>query len=221
LDFEQWSPYYHLILHEFGFSEDMDLASGRILASIIDRSRICSPKCVSASIGREVTVCGDGPGLETSLRKIQLKRTVIAADGATSCLMDLGVVPDLIVTDLDGSIDPQLEANSLGAIAVIHAHGDNMDAIRTYVPRFVGRITPTTQAEPWGPLMNFGGFTDGDRAVMLARHFGAEWIDLVGFDFENPKHKQGKDPESKKRKLAWAKRLIYDLNPPSVSLSTP
>jgi uncharacterized Rossmann fold enzyme len=220
LDYAEWAPYYHEIAREFGFSEGKDRESARLLASLVDRARICAPGCLSAIIGKDVTVCGDGPGLEDSLRKVALKGTVMAADGATAALMQMGIVPDIIVTDLDGPIGPQLQANAAGSIAVILAHGDNIGAIRAHLPDFTGRIAPTTQSEPADPLMNFGGFTDGDRAVMLARHFGAARIGLVGFDFENPKRKGGTLMEVKRRKLAWARRLIFDLNPASVSLST-
>jgi len=42
----------------------------------------------------------------------------------------------------------------------------------------------TTQLKPFGKLHNFGGFTDGDRAVCLAEHFKAGLIILAGMDFE-------------------------------------
>jgi hypothetical protein len=67
----------------------------------------------------------------------------------------------------------------------------------------------TTQSRPFGRLHNFGGFTDGDRAVLMARHLGAP-TRLLGFDFDTPRLKEGRDVEVKKRKLAWARRLICD-----------
>jgi len=41
----------------------------------------------------------------------------------------------------------------------------------------------TTQTKPIGKLQNFGGFTDGDRAVFLANYFMAKKIILFGMDF--------------------------------------
>jgi uncharacterized Rossmann fold enzyme len=41
----------------------------------------------------------------------------------------------------------------------------------------------TTQSIPEGKLYNFGGFTDGDRAIFLAVELGAEKIFLAGMDF--------------------------------------
>jgi len=106
-------------------------------------------------------------------------------------------------------------------VLVILAHGDNLRAIREIVPRLNGWITPTTQVRPHGKLLNFGGFTDGDRAVELAKHLGARRINLLGFDFENPTPKKGGDQGRKAKKLAWAKEIIYDRNPPYVVLSRP
>jgi len=43
----------------------------------------------------------------------------------------------------------------------------------------------TTQTNPFNKIQNFGGFTDGDRGVFLASHFGAKKIILFGMDFGN------------------------------------
>ncbi len=90
----------------------------------------------------------------------------------------------------------------MGSIVVVHAHGDNLDALNRYVPQ-LERIIGTVQCRPPPGLYNFGGFTDGDRCVFLAKELGAASIKLVGFDFED----ESVTPR-KKRKLAWAKRLI-------------
>ena len=85
---------------------------------------------------------------------------------------------------------------------VVHAHGDNLDALNRYVPK-LEKIIGTVQCRPPSGLYNFGGFTDGDRCVFLAQELCATSIKLVGFDFDD----EGVTPR-KKRKLAWAKRLI-------------
>jgi len=213
MDFAKWEPLYQQIVAEFGFSREGDEAAARLLWSLVRAKELCPPACLRRRIGAEVTVCGDAPSLEDELRRQPPSGTVIAADGATSVLLHaLGNVPDIIVTDLDGDVADQLSANAQGAVVVVHAHGDNVDALRRYVPRFQGLIAPTTQAAPFDGIQNYGGFTDGDRAVMLARHFGATDIRLTGFDFEVPRPKEGRDAELKRRKLAWAKRLIYGEN---------
>ena len=91
---------------------------------------------------------------------------------------------------------------------VIHAHGDNLDKIKAYAREFT-RVIPTCQCKPLGNLQNFGGFTDGDRAVFLAVHFKAREIVLYGMDFEGVgKYSFSKDTSIKRKKLKWGKRLI-------------
>ena len=141
--------------------------------------------------------------LDRELEGLQERDAVfIAADGATAVLLGRGIVPDIVVTDLDGTFSAILEANLEGSIVVVHAHGDNLDALNRYVPK-LEKIIGTVQCRPPSGLYNFGGFTDGDRCVFLAQELGATSIKLVGFDFDD----ESVTPR-KKRKLAWAKRLI-------------
>jgi 2-amino-4-hydroxy-6-hydroxymethyldihydropteridine diphosphokinase len=219
--FEEWEPIYARILTDFGFSRSEDERSATILSDLLSGKDLCDEGCISERIAEEVTICGDAVTLEDHLRSIGLSGTVISADGATKALMNAGMRPDIIVTDLDGDIGAQLEAVRLGAVVVIHAHGDNIEALRNHVPRFKGRVMATTQSKPLDPLHNFGGFTDGDRAVLLARHFGAKRLRLLGFDFKEPREKEGRERAVKVRKLEWARALIFDLNPPGVCLSIP
>jgi len=86
---------------------------------------------------------------------------------------------------------------------VIHAHGDNMPLIRHWTQKFTGPVVGTAQSRPIPPLHNFGGFTDGDRAVYAADHLGAARIIIIGFDLDDP------DVDFIKRaKLQWARRLL-------------
>jgi uncharacterized Rossmann fold enzyme len=85
---------------------------------------------------------------------------------------------------------------------VVHAHGDNVDALSEEVPR-LKRVVGTTQSKPLDNVYNFGGFTDGDRCVFLAQEFGARSITLIGFDF-----KDTNVTPLKKKKLVWAEKLI-------------
>ena len=210
MDFEEWEPMYECILHEFGFSRQADEDAARLLDSLLAGKDLFPLELLRGKVSGRVTVCGDAPSLEMELQSVDLSGTVIAADGATSTLMRaIGRTPDVIVTDLDGNVDDQIAASAQGAVVVIHAHGDNIEALKEYVLQFPGQIMGTTQARPFGRLHNFGGFTDGDRAVLMARHLGAS-VSLVGFDFADPRPKRGRDRGVKERKLDWARRLIYD-----------
>jgi len=221
LEFSEWEPFYIQIQKDFGFSRAKDEESARLLSELVRGKKSCGDACLREIIGEEVTVCGHAPRLEKDLEGRKLRGTVIVADGATSILMERGIVPQLIVSDLDGEIAPQVRANSIGSVAVIHAHGDNMERLREFVPLFKGKVIASTQSRPFGNVRNYGGFTDGDRGVVLARHFGAKRILLLGFDFSAPREKAGKDINTKSRKLEWARKLVYELNPRNVVLLTP
>ncbi|MDY6958106.1 MAG: 6-hydroxymethylpterin diphosphokinase MptE-like protein, partial [Halobacteriota archaeon] len=154
--------------------------------------------------GKEVVICGNGPSLGNEIIELG-KEVLIAADGATSLLLKEGIIPDVIVTDLDGVIGDLLYANRLGAFMVVHAHGDNIDLLKKVVPQLKD-VVGTTQSKPFGIIHNFGGFTDGDRAVFLAKSLSAGSIKLIGFDYDDPSV-----GEIKKKKLKWADRLISGL----------
>ncbi|MGB9636707.1 MAG: DNA transporter, partial [Thermoplasmata archaeon] len=81
-------------------------------------------------------------------------------------------------------------------------------ALEKYVPKFRGRILGSTQSTPFTRLINFGGFTDGDRAVCLASHFNAHKISLVNFNFEDVSAEPPENAERKLKKLMWAKKII-------------
>lgn len=208
MNFEEWEPIYLEILEDMGYELERDLAAATLLESICPLDRICGESCLDEIIGEVVTVVGHGPNLEEELDRVEVRGNLISADGSTSALLEREMIPDIIVTDLDGEIGPEIECNGKGSIAAIHAHGDNMVAVRKWLPQFPGKITPTVQCEPFGCLFNFGGFTDGDRAALLAQHFGASRIHLVGFDFDRPREKGAVSKVTKRRKLQWARRII-------------
>ncbi|MFQ5985992.1 MAG: 6-hydroxymethylpterin diphosphokinase MptE-like protein [Thermoplasmata archaeon] len=208
MEWADWEPYYIQILEDFGFDRRMDEEAARLLARLLP-SPHADPEELRELVGnRVVTVLGNGPDLADELGLV--KGVVIAADEATSAALQYGLRPSIIVTDLDGQVEDQIEANRSGSFVVIHAHGDNIEALRRWTPAFGRRTLGTTQAEPFGEIHNFGGFTDGDRAVYLADYFGARVIRTVGFDFERPNPKD-RPTAVKLRKLAWAQRLLEAL----------
>ena len=208
MDFFEWEPYYERILEDFGFSRSEDESVARELDRLLGGMRTHDRALRETLEGREVTVVGNGPDVT---KEIDAARGVlVTADEATSVALARGLLPAILVTDLDGDVADQVKANAQGTIAVLHAHGDNGPAVRTWAPRFSGRTVATTQSTPSGGLRNFGGFTDGDRAVFLADHFGAATIRLVGFDFERPSPKDA-DARTKQRKLDWAYILLESL----------
>ena len=169
MDFEDWEPYYQDILRDFGYSRVDDESSARLLESTVPKDKLVNIDLLSRTIGGSVTVFGNGPRLEEELSKRSLSGTLISAGCATSVLLRNGVQPDIFVTDLDGPLDSDILSNLNGAVAVLHAHGDNMSLITRFAKEFRGKVVLSTQSKPFDGVNNFGGFTDGDRAVMMAR----------------------------------------------------
>ncbi|MDL2246647.1 DUF115 domain-containing protein, partial [Methanobrevibacter sp. OttesenSCG-928-K11] len=99
-----------------------------------------------------------------------------------TALLEENIIPDIIATDLDGKMEDLLKSNEKGSLMVIHAHGNNSDEIIKYTKQF-NNILGTTQSKPFGNLYNFGGFTDGDRAIFLSVALNAQKIILAGMDF--------------------------------------
>ncbi len=215
MEFEEWEPFYVQIVDDLKLSRKQDEAVAAELDHILGGTRATLEELRSLLRGRVVTVAGNGASLAADLSAAE--GVLITADEATSVAREKGLHPAILVTDLDGDVEDQIRANAEGTIAVILGHGDNGSAVRAYAPRFRGKTVATTQSAPSGRLYDFGGFTDGDRAVCLADHFGAKEIRLAGWDFEHPSAKDA-DPDRKKRKLDWAYILLQNLDRPELEL---
>ena len=177
-----WESKYREILKDFGYSRKKDIQSCKLLDSLLPKkTRIAEIKDLIEK--KPVFVVGAGPSLPSSISilKKHKKITKIVADGATKAIIENGLKPDIVVTDLDGDIKSLKKAGRTNTIMLVHAHGDNSEKIH-FVKNFKNCIG-TTQTKPLGKIHNFGGFTDGDRCVFLANHFKAKKIILLGMDF--------------------------------------
>ncbi len=207
----EWDPVYEGILADMGYSREEDEASVRVLKAVTCGSDLIDPDDLAGPRWSVTTVLGAASRLEDDVAGHPPEGMVVAAGSATARILALGIVPDAVVTDLDGDVEAQIEASRMGAVTFIHAHGDNADLVRMHAGRFRGPVVLTTQSRPENTVSCFGGFTDGDRAVCIAQEMGARRVVLEGFDFSRPYPKDGSDPAVKLRKLAWAERIIGSL----------
>ena len=222
MEFGLWEKYYKEILDDFGFSREGDEASAKLLDEILSTEGCLTLNDLADIVGfsDKFIVFGAGPSIKEHVEMLKkdydLKDYVlVAADGATTALIEQKLVPDIVATDLDGNIDDILLANIRGANIVIHAHGDNIDRIAS-LSSFFNNVLGTTQAQPVGNLYNFGGFTDGDRAIFLAVALGASEITLAGMDFgdivtrysrPNLSSDLSEADDFKKKKLMYAEKF--------------
>ena len=218
MQFVTWFPYYQDIRKKMGYSTEEDQKAAHILSNLIKR-KFLDPSILDKKIkGKRVLAIGAGSDLDlyTSFIKKNRSFVKIVADGAVKFLIENNIKPDIVVTDLDGDPKFLLKAEKLGAIMVIHSHGDNVDLMKKYIPKF-RKIIGTTQVMPVKHVYNFGGFTDGDRCVFLAEEFGAKDIVLVGMLFDGTIGKYSKqmigndDLKIKKEKLQIGKKLLQNL----------
>lgn len=209
MDFNEWEPIYESILKDMGFSRKGDEQAALILSAMLNSSNTTGIHKLQQLIeGKDILVCGNAPVLRDELEFVNAGGfVIIAADGAAAVLVDRDIIPKIIVTDLDGDVEKEIVANQRGCLMVVHAHADNIDKLEMYVPQLT-KMIGSTQAKPLGNVYNFGGFSDGDRCVYLAKEFGAASITLIGFDFKD----ENVDPV-KKKKLKWARLLIEKIIP--------
>lgn len=204
MNFAEWEPAYEAILANLDFDRDADERARDVaadLATPFDLDRLGFLE------GAAVAVAGAAPCLSepAELDRARDADAVVAASTAADVLREAGVGVDLLVTDLDGNPETARELTEVGVPVAAHAHGDNIPAVREWLPGFDDEWTlATTQATPTGAVRNFGGFTDGDRAAFLADHVGAAELRFVGWDFDDPAVNA-----MKARKLTWAARLLH------------
>jgi uncharacterized Rossmann fold enzyme len=204
LAFADWEPIYEAILADFGFDRAADERARDVAAEFaepFDHDRL------AALIGGSVAVVGAAPSLAAELAAFDRDSVdaVVAASTAVDVLSEAGIPVDLMVTDLDKNASTARELSHAGTPVAAHAHGNNIPAVREWLPGFDSQQTlVTTQAAPTDAVENFGGFTDGDRAAFLADAFGASELRFLGWEFDDP----AVGP-MKTRKLRWAEHLLY------------
>jgi len=202
--FPTWEPVYEAILADFGFGRAADERARDVLADLLAEADPLTLDAVDFT-GQTVAITGAGPSLDDEVELAAEADAVVAASTAADRLREAGVTVDCMVTDLDKNPETVRDLTTAGTPVAVHAHGDNVPAVREHVPKVdAAAVLPTTQAAPVGPVCNPGGFTDGDRAGFLADHCGADRLVFPGWDFDD----ETVDP-TKRQKLVWAERLLY------------
>ena len=226
MDFNEWEGWYKEILETLGFSREGDENTAELLDKILDEKGCLTieqffDEMMEKKDTSKFIVVGAGPSIKKHIKYVKENYDlndylIVSADGATTAMLEDDLVPDIVATDLDGKMEDLLAANSLGSYFVIHAHGNNEELIDNWTTKF-DKILGTTQSVPIGHLYNFGGFTDGDRAMFFAIALGCEEMVLAGMDFgttvtkysrPNIEGATGPADEIKTKKLIFAERLL-------------
>ena len=222
--YERWAPFYDAIRSDFGYPFEREERAAAVLLARLPPAARADPwgRIERRLAGRDAIVVGGapdaGPPPVWRLPPTERAPALVAADAATGTCVAARLVPDLVVTDLDGPVAPEIAANQRGSLVVVHAHGDNAPALAEWVPQFPGELAGSWAGPPGPELVDVGGFTDGDRAAFLAEAAGARRLLLWGFDFDALGTEPPEVRETKRRKLLWARRLLYELE---LASSTP
>ncbi|MCX8176113.1 MAG: DUF115 domain-containing protein [Candidatus Bathyarchaeota archaeon] len=184
---KDWWFWYDRIAKMLKLNKQLDQKSAYVLSRLIVNKNLQVNDLAKKFSKKILLVVGAGPSVDDDLQKVlnsgfYKKCLIAAADGATTPALKAGLTPDFVVTDLDGRLEDIFKASKLGSIPVIHAHGDNIEALKAYVPVFK-KVLGTTQVKPVARVYNFGGFTDGDRCVFLGERFNVKKVILVGMNF--------------------------------------
>ena len=154
------------------------------------------------------------------IAKLDLENTaVIAADGSVGAMIDYEFLT-CVISDLDGGQHIDLAAAKSQRF-VLHAHGDNLTRWQNIVGNWSRFKTPPEiilshqTNENMNGMHNFGGFTDGDRAVCFALWAGVnvKQIELIGFSTKKVGAWSGTTNQDRKmKKLSWMKKILTFLN---------
>ena len=193
-----WWPFQEEINFQFGFSKSREEVSSRLI------SRLYQPQGNLSKLLLQNTVTIVGAGITAN--EIIPDGVLIAADGAVSACLKRDLIPDIVVTDLDGHLPDMVLANKKGSKIVVHGHGDNLSRLF----EFSTEIQPIslTTTYPSSNTNCWGGFTDGDRSLMMSLGLGADLVNLVGFNFEKVGEYTGKFSFKKLQKLSWARKIV-------------
>ena len=112
MDFGLWEKYYTAILEDFGFLRENDEKSALLLDEILSSEGCLTLDALSQFVdfSDKYIIFGAGPSLKEHVKffkeNYDLKDYVlVAADGATTALIEEKIAPDIITTDLDGNLD--------------------------------------------------------------------------------------------------------------------
>ena len=199
-DISWWWDFQEQINKQFGFSRFREDVASRL------SPRIFAPKgdITNHIKNRDLTIVGAGIRSDTIIPESDL----LVADGSLRACLEKEIIPEFVITDLDGYISDLIWASEHGSKVIVHSHGDNLAAQYQYSsyiqPTCVTTTYPSTDTYCWG------GFTDGDRALMMALSLGCNSVKLLGFSFDRVGLYSGAYSPRKLEKLIWAEKIINE-----------
>jgi len=193
-----WWKFQEEISVQFDFSKIREDVASRLVSDT--KQNISSiRKCIEK---KDLILVGAGLQKGTDIPS----SNVIVADGALRACLEQDILPSLIVTDLDGYIPDILWARKKGSKVILHAHGDNIARVFQYLsdinPNCITTTYPSASSNCWG------GFTDGDRALMMSLSLNCNSVKMIGFNYNIIGNYSGDYSPRKLEKLLWAQKIV-------------
>jgi len=197
-DIGWWWSFQEEISEQFGFSKYRE----EVAADLVSNTKQKISLIRKLIEGNNLILVGAGLKKDIEIPN----RNIIVADGALRACLEQGITPSIVVTDLDGYIPDILWASEKGSEIVLHAHGDNIARVFQYIseigPNCITTTYPSVSSSCWG------GFTDGDRALMMSLSLNCNTVKMVGFDYRIIGDYSGDYSPRKLEKLYWAKKIV-------------
>jgi len=130
MNFQIFEPVYEAILSDFGFDRAADERARDVAADIATPF----PDRLGDWRGETVAIAGAAPCLSDEVEIARNADVVVAASTAADALRDRGVDVDCMVTDLDKNPETAAALTHEGVPVAAHAHGDNIPAVREWLP---------------------------------------------------------------------------------------
>ena len=197
-EIDWWWKFQEEINSQFQFSRIRE----ELAAKLVSRLNFTKLPIQPSFAGRDFIVVGAGLSESSDLPN----KNLIVADGALRASLEKNIVPEWIISDLDGYIPDIIWASQNGSNVIMHAHGDNLSRVSLYYNQIKPKCITTTYPSPH--TFSWGGFTDGDRSLMMCLSLGCNSVKLMGFNFEEIGKFTGEYSPRKLEKLQWDKRII-------------
>ena len=205
--------------NQMSLAFDHDVPFGNVDWNFQGRNETLQEICKVLMSSKKVVIIGAAAEKEMLEEINQEDVSIIAADGSVGALKGFQNLV-CIVSDLDGGEHIDLAAINSQRF-IIHAHGDNHKRWKNILTRWSKFPNPPklvlshqTNEQLIG-MENFGGFTDGDRALCFAIWAGVKTqnIELIGFSTDKVGEWSGTtNQERKLKKLSWMKKIVSMLN---------
>jgi|TARA_B110000438_G_scaffold256562_1_gene264116 uncharacterized Rossmann fold enzyme len=197
-DIDWWWSFQEEISEQFDFSKDREATASHLVSNVKQNISLIRERIEN----KDLILVGAGLQKDTPLPN----NNVIVADGALRACLEQNIIPSIVITDLDGYIPDILWARHQGSEIILHAHGDNIARVFQYLsdinPNCITTTYPSTYSNCWG------GFTDGDRALMTSLSLNCNTIKMVGFDYNVIGNYSGDYSPRKLEKLVWTKKIV-------------